>query len=310
MTDIVVVGSLNMDLVVKVEHMPAPGETIAGGDLHTIPGGKGGNQAAAAARLGAKVAMIGKVGQDAFGPRLLTALNEAGVDTASVKIEADTATGTAVIIVNEKGENSIVISPGANGKVSPADIDQLENVLAGAKIILLQHEIPLATVHHVIEMAARHHVTVILNPAPAESVPQAIYSKIDYFIPNETESRILTGIEVTDLASAEKAAHKFMEFGAKNVIITLGEKGALLVTPNGSTHVPSRKVKVVDTTAAGDAFIAGLANALVKGLPQVEAVRYACCAGALTVTRFGAQTSLPSEAEVDEFFKLAVEASI
>jgi ribokinase len=303
MTDIIVVGSLNMDLVVKVPYMPAPGETISGSDLQTIPGGKGANQAAAAAKMGGNVAMIGKVGQDAFGPRLLKALNDVGADTTHVKIESDSASGTAVIVVDGKGENSIVISPGANGKVSKAYIDEMETVISKAKIVLLQHEIPLDTVEHVINLASKHHVPVILNPAPANPVPQHLFSKIDYFIPNETESRILTGIEVTDLNSAKQAAQKFIEYGAKNVIITLGEKGALLVTAKDSHHVSSRKVKAVDTTAAGDAFIGGLAKALVKGLGQIEAVHYACAAGAITVTRFGAQTSLPSEAEVDQFMK-------
>ena len=298
-----------MDLVVKVEHMPAPGETISGGDLYMIPGGKGGNQAAAAARLGAKVVMVGKVGNDAFGPRLVNALKEAGVDTGCIKIEAETATGTAVIIVEDKGENSIVISPGANGKITPAEIDQLEGVISSAKVILLQHEIPLETVHHVIDIATRHHVTVILNPAPAKPVPPWILSKIDYFIPNETESRILTGIEVTDLNSAEKAARIFIGYGTKNVIVTLGEKGALLVNPEGATHVPARKVESVDTTAAGDAFIAGFANGIVQGYSIVEAIQYAVAAGALTVTRFGAQTSLPSKSELDEFIRLTVPES-
>jgi ribokinase len=305
MADIVVVGSLNMDLVVKVEYMPAPGETISGSDLQTIPGGKGANQAAAAARMGANVAMVGKVGQDAFGPRLLKALNDVGVDTSSVKIEAESATGTAVIVVDKKGENSIVISPGANGKMTPAYIDQVESIIENAKIVLLQHEIPLDTVEYVINLASRKNVQVVLNPAPAKPVPQQLFPKIDYFVPNETESRILTGIEVNDPLSAEKAAKKFIEYGAKNVIITLGEKGALLVNSQGSILISGRKVKAVDTTAAGDAFIAGFASALVRGYSQVDGVRYACAAGALTVTKFGAQTSLPGMAEVDDFYRQA-----
>jgi len=302
MPDIVVVGSLNMDLVIGVPRMPLAGETIVGRDLQTIPGGKGANQAAAAAKLGGRVAMVGRVGDDVFGPRLIENLRRQGVDADAVRIDGGAATGVALIMVDETGENSIVVSAGANGRVSVEDVASAEGLIGGARLLLLQHEVPLETVAHAIEMAARHGVQVILNPAPAHSVSPELLSKVDYVVPNETEARTLTGVEVEDVVTAEVAARKLLDHGVPVVIITLGEQGALLVTEGGASHVPARQVEAVDTTAAGDAFIGGLAAALVKGLPLPEAVRYATCAGTLATTVFGAQTSLPSADRVQEFY--------
>jgi len=303
MTDIVVVGNLNMDLVVKAPRMPVAGETIHGEDLRNIPGGKGANQAAAIAKLGGRVAMVGRVGNDAFGSRMIDNLKQLGVNTNHVRIDAEAATGTAIIIVNEGGENSIVVSPGANGRVAKEDIDRIDKLLDQAKYLLLQFEIPLETVQYAIEMASRKKMKVILNPAPAKNVPPEILTKVDFLVSNETETKILTGLEVKDLNSAEAAARKLAELGVSVVIITLGEKGALLVTGNEAIHVPAQKVKAVDTTAAGDAFIGGLVTALVKGYAFKDAVKYASCAGTLAVTKFGAQTSLPTLEEVEHLFK-------
>jgi len=302
MPDIVVVGSLNMDLVIGVPRMPLAGETIVGRDLQTIPGGKGANQAAAAAKLGGRVAMVGRVGDDVFGPRLIENLRRQGVDAGAVRVDDQAATGVALIMVDEAGENSIVVSAGANGRVSVEDVASAEGLLRQARLLLLQHEVPLETVAYAIELAARHGVQVILNPAPAHSVSPELLSKVHYVVPNETEARTLTGVEVKDVVTAEAAARKLLDYGAPVVIITLGEQGALLVTEGGASHVPARQVKAVDTTAAGDAFIGGLATALVKGFSLPEAVRYATCAGTLATTVFGAQTSLPSAERVQEFY--------
>lgn len=303
MAAIVVVGSLNMDLVVQTPRMPLAGETIPGQDLQLIPGGKGANQAAAAAKLGGQVAMVGRVGGDAFGPRLIENLSRQGVDTSHVGTDDGAATGTAVIIVDDTGENSIVVSAGANGRVSRGDIDRVEELLSQAKFLLLQFEVPLETVEYAIGMAARHQVKVILNPAPAHPVSPELLAKVDYLVPNETEAKMLTGLDVVDLPSAERAARKFLGYGVPVVIITLGDQGALLVTEQRVVHVPAREVKAIDTTAAGDAFIGGLAVAVMQELPLEEAVRYATCAGTLAVTRFGAQTSLPSAEQVQAFYE-------
>lgn len=303
MAAIVVVGSLNMDLVVQTPRMPLAGETIPGQDLQLIPGGKGANQAAAAAKLGGQVAMVGRVGGDAFGPRLIENLSWQGVDTSHVGTDDGAATGTAVIIVDDTGENSIVVSAGANGRVSSGDIDRVEELLSRAKFLLLQFEVPLETVEYAIGMAARHQVKVILNPAPAHPVSPELLAKVDYLVPNETEAKMLTGLDVVDLPSAERAARKFLGYGVPVVIITLGDQGALLVTEQRVVHVPAREVKAIDTTAAGDAFIGGLAVAVMQELPLEEAVRYATCAGTLAVTRFGAQTSLPSAEQVQAFYE-------
>lgn len=302
MADIVVVGSLNMDLVVKVAQMPVPGQTVAGGDLQTICGGKGANQAAAAAKLGSQVAMVGRVGEDAFGRRLVDNLLEFGVDVGHLRQDAGSVTGTAVIVVEESGENSIVISAGANGRVGAQDVLDAEDLIRQARLVLLQFEVPVETVEQVIHLSAKHGVQVILNPAPAHSLSPEILSKVEFLVPNESEARILTGIQVSDLPSAERAARELLSAGVRVVILTLGEKGALLATTQETIHIPAWPVKAVDTTAAGDAFIGGLASALLKDYSLKDAVCFANCAGALAATRFGAQTSLPGGEEVQACF--------
>jgi ribokinase len=303
---------------VRAPHFPLPGETISGDDLQIIPGGKGANQAVAAARQGTSVAMLGCVGKDSFGPFLIESLKSNNVDTSHLRVD-ESATGTAIIVVDSNGQNSIVLSAGANGKVSALDINALK---LEAKLLLLQLEIPLETVIHAAKWGKQKAMTVILNPAPARALPDELIANADYIIPNETELNLLTGVPVTDDVSAEKAAKVLLSRGAKNVIVTLGEKGALVVSSKQVTHVDAYKIDVVDTTAAGDAFIGGFASYLIKTLesdsklsdvhqhPQgtraaslqiINAVKYANACGALAATKFGAQPSLPTKEVVEQF---------
>lgn len=298
--DVLVVGSLNADLVVRAPRFPGPGETISGENLQVIPGGKGANQAVAAARLGANVSMLGRVGKDNFGDFLLNNLQSNHVNTQFIQRD-DASTGTATIIVDGNGQNSIVLSPGANGKVSAADVEYAS--FSSFSLLLLQLEIPILTVLRAAERAREHGLRVILNPAPAQTLPDKLIALADFLIPNETELNLLTGMEVTDTLSAERAAHTLLGRGAKTVIVTLGSKGALIVDRASSTHVDAFKVDVVDTTAAGDAFIGGFAHALSENESLKDAVRRGCACGALATTKFGAQPSLPTKEEVEKFLK-------
>jgi len=298
MSKIAVVGSLNMDLVVRAPRFPGPGETIAGHDFHTIPGGKGANQAVAAARQDADIVMVGRVGDDAFGRRLRETLQRDGVDTRYVTTDAAAPTGVAVIAVDESGENRIILAAGANGQVSPADVDAASPAIAQADVLVLQLEVPLAAVMRAVEVAQRHGVTVILNPAPARPLPADLLAGVDYLIPNESEAALLTN---NDPSQPEQAAQALREAGVRSVVVTLGEQGALLVDDAGTRTAPGFPAEVVDTTAAGDAFVGAFAVALAEGKPTPEAVRRANAAGALATTVLGAQPSLPTRAAVDEF---------
>jgi len=300
MADILVIGSLNADLVVRTRRFPEPGETIQGEDLAIIPGGKGANQAVAAARQGADVDMVGRVGDDSFGPLLLQNLGENHVGTTRVQQDSG-ATGTAIIVVESAGQNSIVLSPGANGKVASSDVDALDFEVV--KVLLLQFEIPLETVHYAARLAHAHGTRVLLNPAPAQPIPDTLMANVDILIPNESELAALSGMPVSDRATALAAAKSLLDKGPPVVIVTLGADGALLVDRERATHLPGYPVEVVDTTAAGDAFIGGLAAALLRGMPLDQAVRYGNAAGALATTRFGAQPSLPTIAEVEKFLR-------
>jgi ribokinase len=305
MPDILVVGSLNADLVVRTPRFPQPGETISGDDLQVIPGGKGANQAVAAARLGASVSMLGRVGEDNFGDFLLDNLKSNHVDSQLVQRD-DSSTGTAIIVVDANGQNSIVLSAGANGKVSSLDVEHAS--FLNFNLLLLQLEIPTPTVLSAAKRAKENGVRVLLNPAPAKELPDELIPLADFIIPNETELSLLTGMEVKDIPSAEQAARALLERGAKNVIVTLGSKGALVVSGKQVTHVNTYPVNVVDTTAAGDAFIGGFATKLLESdssLSDVsEAVKYGCACGALATIKFGAQPSLPTKEEVERFISL------
>jgi len=301
MSDILVVGSLNADLVVRAPRFPQPGETISGHDLQVIPGGKGANQAVAASRLGANVSMLGRVGRDNFGDFLLNNLKSNKVDNQLVQRD-DASTGTATIIVDANGQNSIVLSAGANGKVTSADVEHAS--FLDFKLLLLQLEITTPTVLHAAQRAKENGVTIILNPAPAKEIPDKLIALADFIIPNETELSLLTGMEVTDISSTERAARKLFERGAINVIVTLGSKGVLIVDKNRSRQVDTYKVDVVDTTAAGDAFIGGFAVGLIQGKSIEDTTKFGCACGALATTKFGAQPSLATKEEVERFMSL------
>ncbi|MBC8264092.1 MAG: ribokinase [Anaerolineales bacterium] len=300
---IAVVGSLNMDLVIRTPRFPSPGETIIGSAFHTIPGGKGANQAVAAARLGAQVTMVGRVGDDAFGGQQLSNLTQLGIDVSHVRRDAEAATGVALIALDEGGQNSIILAPGANMRFTSADVEAAEQAIASAEVLLLQLEIPLDVVEHVIGMARARGLTTILNPAPARSLPPALLSQVDYLIPNESETTLLTGIEVDSMETARQAAAELRASGVGTVILTLGGRGALILDGQQALHIHGYQVEVVDTTAAGDAFVGGFAVALAEGRDLRGAVRFANGAGALTVTRLGAQPSLPTRSEVEAFLQ-------
>lgn len=294
--EIAVVGSANLDLVVEVESIPQVGETVMGGDLRRIPGGKGANQAVAAARLGRSVAMIGRLGDDDGGSILRAALDDDRVDTAHLVTTTAVPNGVALIAVGADGDNAIVVSPGANARVSPTDIAAAEALLQGAAVTLLQLEIPLDAV----EAAARAAGgTVILNPAPAppSPLPRDLLALVDVLVPNQTELATLAGHHGP--VDADVAARLAPTLPCRAVVVTLGAAGALVVDGSGTTHVPAPVVTPVDTTAAGDSFCGALADGLVRGLSLADAAAWAVRVGAATTQRAGAQPSLPTPAEVD-----------
>lgn len=294
-----VVGSLNMDLVIRAPRIPKPGETIIGGEFQTIPGGKGANQAMAAARLGAQVTMIGRVGVDPFADALLANLISAGIDTGFIERDEHAASGVALIVVDDDGENSIVVASGANMQMTLEDVEAAAGVITNSDVLLLQLEVPLPVVGWAAQMAHSHGVPVILNPAPAQKLPADLLKHVDVVVPNESEAAILTGLPVENRSGVELAGNKLLEAGARAVIITLGKQGALLIDEDrGSRTIDPFLIQAVDTTAAGDAFMAGFAVQYAAGKSLVEAARWGNAAGALAALRFGAQTSLPTEAEV------------
>lgn len=296
---VVAFGSINMDLVCRVDRLPLPGETIPGGAFFSVPGGKGANQAAACARLGAEVRMVGRVGDDAFGSTLLAGLSGLGVDVRSV-IPTPGPSGVALILVADSGENSIVVVPGANGRVGAADLDRLDEALAGAQTLLLQLEVPLQAVVEAARRAHAHGVRVILDPAPAYPLTEELYRLVDVLTPNEVECSALVGFPVHDLPFAEHAANVLVERGVRQVVIKLGARGAYLHDGKGGELVPGFPVDALDTTAAGDAFNGALAVALGSGRSLREAVRFANAAGAISATRQGAQPSMPARREVED----------
>ncbi|UST81689.1 ribokinase [Pseudomonas siliginis] len=299
--NVVVIGSLNMDLVTRAPRLPRGGETLIGHSFVTVSGGKGANQAVAAARLGAKVAMIGCVGNDDYGVRLRDALLAEHIDCEAVSVVEDSS-GVALIVVDDNSQNAIVIVAGANGAMTPAVIDRFDAVLQAADVVICQLEIPDATVGHALKRARELGKTVILNPAPASRpLPADWFAAIDYLIPNESEAAALSGLAVDSLQSAETAATQLIAMGAGKVIVTLGAQGSLFANGNGFEHFPAPTVKAVDTTAAGDTFVGGFAAALADGKTEAEAIRYGQIAAALSVTRAGAQPSIPTMSEVQAF---------
>ncbi|MEC5405471.1 ribokinase [Paraburkholderia sp. MPAMCS5] len=297
---VAVVGSLNMDLVVRAPRLPHPGETLAGHTFAQVAGGKGGNQAVAAARLGAQVSMLGCVGADANGAQLRAGLEAEGIDCAALETGAQ-ATGVALIVVDDASQNAIVIVAGSNGEVTPDTLARHEAVLAAADVVICQLETPLASVHAALATARRLNKTVILNPAPATGpLPADWLPLVDYLIPNELEAATLTGLPVGSPEEAATAAAVLRAAGARNVLVTLGPRGVQAALEGAAPVLyDAPKVKAIDTTAAGDTFIGGFAAQLAQGANVDEAIRFAQRAAALSVTRAGAQPSIPTRAELE-----------
>ena len=300
---IAVVGSSNMDLVVKSARIPAVGETILGGDFIMAPGGKGANQAVAAAKLGAEVYFIAKLGDDIFGQQSLSNFKKEGVNTTYVAQTKEAPSGVALIMVDEKGNNSIVVAPGANHKLSPEDVEQAASDIASSGAVVAQLEVPLETIECAAQLANRSEVPFILDPAPAQKLSAELLKMVDVLTPNETEAQILTGMEVTDEESARTASEKLLSSGVKTVILTMGEQGFLLADTEKTEFVTARKVQAVDSTAAGDAFTGSLAVGVAEGKTVSEAASFANYVAALSVTKMGAQPSMPTLQEVQDFMK-------
>lgn len=298
---ICVVGSVNMDLVFRTPRMPAVGETLHGHEFRQIPGGKGANQAVAAARQGADVRFIGAVGDDGFGDFSQQSLSADGISLTHLSRIPGVATGVAGILVEDNGSNSIVLAAGANASLTPAHIDAAAADIRSAQILLCQLETPLNTVTQAIATARAAGVKVILNPAPAQDLSPELLAQVDYLILNETEAGQLSGIAVTDNASAQAASEKLMAMGVGQVLLTMGGHGALITQPGHSQFIPAIRVDVVDTTAAGDTFVGAFAVGIANGLSLLEASQEAQYTAALTVTKLGAQTSIPQRAEVLAF---------
>ena len=295
---VVVFGSINMDLVVQAPRLPQAGETLTGHRFFTAPGGKGANQAVACARLGAATRMIGRVGDDVFGAALCESLRADDVNIAGVLAQPDISSGTALITVNDAAENTIIVVPGANGQVGTADLARLKAGLVGASALLLQLEVPIAAVVDAARLARGRGVTVILDPAPAQDLPEELYATIDIITPNESEAAALVGFAIDGEAAAERAAQALLARGVRQVIIKLGGRGGYWHDGTQGHMLPPFSVTPVDTVAAGDAFNGGLAAALDEGQPFADALRWAMAAGALATTKAGAQPALPTRDEL------------
>jgi len=296
---ITVIGSSNTDMIIKLERIPRPGETILGGEFVTAAGGKGANQAVAAARAGGDVTFVAHVGQDMFGEQAIAGFVKDGIHVEYVTRDSAAPSGVALIFVAKDGQNSIAVAGGANGRLCPEDVKRAERAIAGAGAVLMQLETPLETVQAAAELAARAEAPVILNPAPARVLPDQLLKLVSILTPNAIEAESLTGIAVTDEASAAQAADKLRARGVETVILTLGARGAFVATASTRQLVPGLPVKAVDTTAAGDVFNGALAVALGEDRPLLEAVRFANAAAAISVTRLGAQPSAPRRKEIE-----------
>ena len=297
-TQVLVIGSSNTDLILKVARIPKPGETVLGGKFARAAGGKGANQAVAAARAGGEVTFIARVGRDANGEQALAGFAAEGIDVKRVIRDEKFPSGVALILVDQDGENSIAVASGANDRLNPADVRRVKLAFSGARILLLQLETPLPTVAAAIELAAASGVQVILNPAPARPLPAQLLRRVYLLTPNQSEAELLTGVTVDDEVAAAKAAGQLLARGVQNVIITMGLHGAFVAGKDLRQMVPGFKVKTVDATGAGDVFNGTLAVALAQGQSLLEATKFACASAAISVTRFGAQPSAPRHKEI------------
>ncbi len=295
----VVFGSLNMDLVVRAPRLPRPGETLPATSFETVPGGKGANQAVAASRLGVETWMIGRVGDDSYGEALLENMRSAGVDVSGISYETGVSSGIALIAVEESGQNQIMIVPGANARVGATDVSVLSKSVRPGDVVLLQMEVPLAAVRAAAEAAASLGAVVVLDPAPAHDLTRELLGRVDILTPNEAEAEHLTGIRVEGRSSAEAAARRLHAAGARQVLLKMGERGALWSVAGETWALPPFSVRAVDTVAAGDACNGAIAAALCAGLPEREALRWGMAAGALATTRPGAQSAMPGREMVE-----------
>jgi ribokinase len=296
---ILVVGSSNTDMIIKMERIPKPGETIIGGEFVSAAGGKGANQAVGAARAGGAVTFIARVGQDMFGDKAVAGFVAEGINVDYVVRDRTSPSGVALIFVGGNGENSIAVASGANARLTPADVRKARSAFQDASVLVLQLETPLATVQAAADLAAAAKVRVILNPAPARPLPDKLLRRVFLLTPNESEAELLTGVSVNNEAGAAKAAEALLVRGVQNVIVTMGARGALVAGKSGRQWIPAFKVKAVDTTAAGDVFNGTLALGLAEGKSLLEAARFANAAAAISVTRMGAQTSAPTRKEIE-----------
>lgn len=303
MNRISVIGSLNMDLVIQTDRVPMAGETISGLDFNTIPGGKGANQAIAAAKAGAETFMYGCVGDDEFGGVLLNSLQSAGAGTAGVRRSDDARTGVAFIILETSGENRIIIVSGANGLVDNAYVDSHWEEIAQSSLIILQHEIPLETGHYIIEKASESSIPVLLNPAPFHEIPAELLKKLDYLVLNEVELQGIVPARVDSIDDVIRAGKEINRMGVKHVLITLGSDGSVLVSGEQVIRQPAFVVEAVDTTAAGDTFVGNFAASIINGLDLSQALVNASAASALAVTKVGAQSSIPSKEDIQSFIQ-------
>jgi ribokinase len=301
--NVVVIGSVNTDMIIRLDRLPRPGETLLGGEFATAAGGKGANQAVGAARAGGKVTFIARIGRDMFGDQAVTGFVRDRIEVRYVFRDPTAPSGVALIFVAKGGENCIAVAGGANAKLSPADVRKAKAAIVSASVVVMQLETPLETVKAAVELAAQAGVRVILNPAPAQKLPDRLLRQVSILTPNETEAELLTGIRVDNDTAAARVAHKLLAKGVRTVILTLGARGALVATKKGNQLVPGFRVKPVDTTAAGDVFNGALAVALGEGQPLAEAVRFANAAGALSVTKLGAQPSAPQRRDIERLLR-------
>ena len=298
---IVVVGSSNTDMILQMDRLPRPGETLLGGEFSMAAGGKGANQAVAARRAGGEVSFIARVGQDTFGKMAIDGFEREGIVVENVRVDDTCVSGTALIFVGSDGENMIGVASGANAQLSVADVEAASEQISQADVLLVQLETPLATVESALRVARQHGVCTILNPAPAQQLSTELLANVSILTPNEHEAEILTGIAVDDQRSAAEAAQKLRQLGIDTVIITMGSRGAYVATAENAGLVAGFPVEPVDTTAAGDTFNGALAVAVAEGVQLNDAVRFANAAGALSVTKLGAQPSTPKRSEVEAF---------